>query len=55
MSRSKLRQKTHVNDSLSEAIGKVRDLYITKLNKFFESEGDSDASDYDNDNDGNNT
>ena len=55
MSRSKLRQKTPVNDSLSEAIGKIRDLYITKLNKFFELEGDSDASDNDNDNDGNNT
>lgn len=55
MSRSKLRQKTPVNDSLSEAIGKVRDLYITKLNKFFELEGDSDASDNDNDSGGNNT
>lgn len=53
MSRSKLRQKTPVNDSISEAIGKVKELYITKLNKCFELEGDSDASD--NDNDDNNT
>lgn len=53
MSLSKLRQKTPVNDSLSEAIGEVRDLYITELNEFFELEGDSDARD--NDNDDNNT
>ena len=44
---------TYVTKQLQELLRADLDLYITKLNKCFELEGDSDASD--NENDDNNT